>query len=48
MNSAEWGARGTHLQCQGFAAGDPLSPMLFLVMDVLNNMFRKANTWSVL
>jgi hypothetical protein len=22
--------------------------MLFLVMDVLNNMFREANTWSVL
>jgi hypothetical protein len=32
----------------GLSQGDPLSAMLFVpVMEVLDNMFRKADAWSL-
>jgi hypothetical protein len=34
---------------RGLAQGDPLSPMLFLmVMEILNGLIRRADAWGLL
>jgi hypothetical protein len=44
------GAQGERIcHARGICLGDPLSPMLFLlVMKVLNSLFRKADSWLLL
>jgi hypothetical protein len=44
------GAQGDRIcHARGLCQGDPLSPMMFvLVMEVLNSLFHKADYWSLL
>jgi hypothetical protein len=47
LMNGTWGTRICHT-C-GLRQDDPLSPMMFLlVMEVLNTLIRKADTWSLL